>query len=559
MGALWQLLALLFRQGKSAFVLVFLISLLSVLIEICGLTLLYLVISGMLNQSGQIQVPVYPFEFPLTAGVLLLVGVYAFKFLFSIWQSRFLLAYCNRINYKITTQIIESYYSESTEVFKNSVISDALNKVFTIGGFFSETVFQSILVLFAECVLTLILVTTLFLFNFKILLLLALFLVPLCGLLIYMSRRKLKNMSAIIMNGNMVFHHSVMTLFFGMLDIKLSGRYAHFFKEFEDNMLALQKTRSTISLENSFPSKVLEFAVVLGIGLFFFMSFEGEGAFNQAPMLVAMATAAFRFVPSANRIIGCFQNLNIYGEYIRFILKTAGKKFEVQKRDATDLNKLQSLELRNIHFSYNQAEVLNGVTLKLEPGRILGLSGKSGAGKTTLVNIISGLLLAHKGEILLNGEPMTQEGRENLLHKSAYLMQDAFFMNATIRENVVFGFAYDSQKMAHCLRLVNMQQWVLAQPLGIETSIGENATKLSGGQKQRLAIARALYRESALLILDEPSNALDSENKEDILSVVKNLTLDQKLITILVSHDPSVLKAADEVYTLEHGILKIKE
>ena len=147
---------------------------------------------------------------------------------------------------------------------------------------------------------------------------------------------------------------------------------------------------------------------------------------------------------------------------------------------------------------------------------------------------------------------MTSAIKTALQHKSAFVKQEPYFLNGTIAENIVFG--YDSipnlDKVNHCIRSVNLDKWVEQQPNGLSAETGDHGTKLSGGQRQRLAIARALYRKAAILILDEPSNSLDSFNKHEILLLIKRLTQQNKLITIIVTHDTEVLQICDSIFEL---------
>ena len=181
-GSLRQLIAIFYRSGNQKLTLVFGVSLLGICIELVGLMWLYLVVSGIIQASPIVSIPLTDLNLSLWNAVFILVGVYLFKFIFSIWQNKFLLNYCYDLNYNITSQIITHYYKQPTEVFKNTQLADALNKVFTIGGYFSEIIFQSVLIFFSELILTLFIALALLIFNFKLLLLLLVVLLLLMGL-----------------------------------------------------------------------------------------------------------------------------------------------------------------------------------------------------------------------------------------------------------------------------------------------------------------------------------------------------------------------------------------
>ncbi len=553
-GSLRQLIAIFYRSGNQKLTLVFGVSLLGICIELVGLMWLYLVVSGIIQASPIVSIPLTDLNLSLWNAVFILVGVYLFKFIFSIWQNKFLLNYCYDLNYNITSQIITHYYKQPTEVFKNTQLADALNKVFTIGGYFSEIIFQSVLIFFSELILTLFIALALLIFNFKLLLLLLVVLLPVCLVLLHFSRKKLKAMSKKILSDNVQYHQAVMTLIHGLLDIKLSGRFSHFFELFNTKINNLQKTKKVINLENHFPPKVLEFAAILGIATLFFLTTLTHTIGSLTNLLAAFATAAFRFIPSANRIIGSIQNVKLYNEYIGFIYGISNDK-NTMDEIADDPQSIASVRLENISYSYTENLVLDNFSLKLEAGFITGISGASGVGKTTLINIISGVLAPKTGCIYLNNKPLNPELISGLQHRTAYVMQDPYFLTGTVAENIVFGYdkSTDFERLKACMDAVKLDTWVQQQPQGLNTEIGDNGTKLSGGQKQRLAIARALYRNAGLLILDEPSNSLDSSVKHEVLNLISDLTKQKQLITIIVSHDADVLAICNSVIRLPNA------
>ncbi len=547
-----QLLTIFYRNGSQMFIKVLLITLIGISIELSGLICLFTVVQGIIQQVEIVSVPLIHITITLLLAVVLLVGIYFIKFIFSIWQSRFILNYCYQLNYKITVQIIQHFYHQPTEVIKNTKLADALNKVFTIGGYFSEIIFQAVLVFFSELILTVIIIISLLLFNYKLLLLLMLVLLPVCIVLLFYSRKKLKIMSKKIMADNVQYHQSVMTLIHGLLDIKLSGRYSYFFTLFHQKIEALHKTRKVVNLENNFPPKVLEFFAVLGIATLFFITSWTDGAVSMTNLMAAFATAAFRFIPSANRIIGCIQNIRLYSEYTNFIYGINPHE-DTADKETIEIDQIRSLRLNNICFSYTNHLVLSNISIELKKGTITGISGVSGVGKSTLVTIISGLLEPQSGNLFINEQPVTLKNKTSLQHKSAFVMQDPYFVTGTITDNIVFG--YDSPpdlgRVDQCIQYVNLMEWVQQLPNGLETETGDNGTRLSGGQKQRLAIARALYRKAEILILDEPFNSLDTHNKKEILSLIQHLTHYNQLITVIVSHDAEVLKICNSVFELK--------
>jgi HlyD family secretion protein len=218
----------------------------------------------------------------------------------------------------------------------------------------------------------------------------------------------------------------------------------------------------------------------------------------------------------------------------------------------------RSIEIRNLTYGYetDQDPVLRGLSLSLKKGTITGISGETGAGKSTLVNIILRLIDQHEGEILVDGTPVDA----NLAAWRAmmgYVEQSPFILRGTIRENVAFGEpldAVDEQKLFQSIEQAGLNAFVASLPDGVDSAISEDGGNISGGQRQRLAIARALYRDAQVLLLDEATSDLDADSVEDVLDSVQRLQA-RGLTVILVSPQQQTLRRCDELYELEQGKL----
>ncbi|NUM32687.1 MAG: ABC transporter ATP-binding protein [Bacteroidetes bacterium] len=517
------------------------------IVEIAGLYFLFVVINNLLQSSETVHLFFTGVIFTMQQAIILLLLLFLFKFLFSIYTQRFQIKYCFESNRKITSHLIKYFYSLKPEVYKSGKISDTLNKIFTIGGFFSELIQQPVIVFFTEVILSILILTSLFVFNYKILLLLIVILLPISYFLLHKSRIKLKKTGDNLMNNNVDYHQAVSNLINGIFDIKLAGTFNHFYNEFYNKISQLHQTKKVIVLENSFPQKVFEFAIILGIAVLFFISNQLENYQDISSLVAAFATASFRIVPSINRIISSINNLKIYKNYIDFIHEALKHDYIYEENNEKNSTSISSIELKNISFSYSSLKVIEDFSLKLLQSEIVGITGASGTGKSTLVNIISGLLEPQSGSILVNKELITEKIRNNIIHKTAFVTQEPFFFNGTVAQNISFGLPESKEILMWSINSVNMNSWVASQPDGINTQIGDMGYKLSGGQKQRLAIARAIYRNANLLILDEPSNSLDNENKIEIISLIEKLTVNENLITVIVSHDDYILNKCNRV------------
>jgi subfamily B ATP-binding cassette protein MsbA len=212
-----------------------------------------------------------------------------------------------------------------------------------------------------------------------------------------------------------------------------------------------------------------------------------------------------------------------------------------------------ALALRGVtvRFREDQHPALDDVTLTVQPGEVVALVGPSGAGKTTLVNLLPRFVLPDTGEVLLDGTPLSQWRLDSLRAQFAMVSQDVVMFNASIADNVALGAPFDAQRVRECLEAANLAEFVDSLPQGLQTLVGHNAAQLSGGQRQRLAIARALYKNAPILILDEATSALDTESERLVQDALQRLM--QGRTTLVIAHRLSTIEHADRVVVMERG------
>ena len=207
----------------------------------------------------------------------------------------------------------------------------------------------------------------------------------------------------------------------------------------------------------------------------------------------------------------------------------------------------------SVSFGAEQAPALNNVSLRVAPGEIVALVGPSGAGKTTLVNLLPRFVNSSQGQITLDGHELSSWNLASLRSQFAMVSQDVVMFNDTIAANVALGSAMDEKLVHECLAAANLAEHIAALPQGIHTVAGHNAAQLSGGQRQRLAIARALYKNAPILILDEATSALDTESERLVQDALQRLM--QGRTTLVIAHRLSTIEHADRVVVMERGAI----
>lgn len=212
---------------------------------------------------------------------------------------------------------------------------------------------------------------------------------------------------------------------------------------------------------------------------------------------------------------------------------------------------LDSIDLKNISFNYDKnSKIFENFNLKISTNSIFGIIGKSGSGKSTLVDMLTGLLEPENGEILIDNKKNINDNIYSWQEKIGYIPQDTFILNSTIRDNICFGLDYNEKKFKKITKILQLEKLLEREKSSSEIIIGDKGgSKISGGQRQKISLARALYKDAKILILDEPTNSLDSESAKNFFEILKSLKLNKTII--LITHDKSLIKFCDKVLNLE--------
>lgn len=344
----------------------------------------------------------------------------------------------------------------------------------------------------------------------------------------------------------------------GIKDLKLLGREPYFINRFSaNNKLKAAITTNQTALQQV-PRLYLELLSVIGLaGLVIMMLLQKQPLDSFIPTLGVFVAAAFRMIPSVNRVMGAVQNI----KYSQPVVDVLYKEFQdIIANSRTDISQsklkfTKQIEIKDIEFKYpgSQVQALEGVTIQIKKGGSVGIIGPSGSGKSSLIDLILGLLTSQAGSICVDGHDIRDNTRDwqNLI---GYVPQSIYLTDDTLKNNVAFGInpeEIDTTAVDKAIKAAQLDDLVRKLPDGLETFVGERGVKLSGGQRQRIGIARALYHDPEVLVLDEATSALDSEIEKEVMNSVKLLKGDKTLI--IVAHRLSTLDDCDVIYKLENG------
>jgi ABC-type multidrug transport system fused ATPase/permease subunit len=348
----------------------------------------------------------------------------------------------------------------------------------------------------------------------------------------------------------------------GVTELKLFHKEDHFTGRYDKSNQLFYDTQRSIQFMLQAQRPWLELVVIVSVAILSFVVISGGRSVNGIlPSLSLFLFAALRLMPSANRILSNLQTMRftrpgvelVYNEFSSFGVANAvlpGKSKTIKQLK-------DSIRFEDISFTYPFSEnvSLRKISITIRAGSVVGIVGPSGSGKTTLMNILTGLLQPGSGRLLVDDVDMTGDIR-SLQPFIGYVPQNIFLIDDTLRRNIAFGIPdeeIDSERLAAVMAAAQLQTYSEGLPDGIDTVVGERGSKLSGGQRQRVGIARALYPDPAILILDEGTSSLDDETEKYIMDAVAGLK--GKLTIILVAHRSSTVQFCDAVFTMQDGAI----
>lgn len=341
-----------------------------------------------------------------------------------------------------------------------------------------------------------------------------------------------------------------------MKEIIVLGRRPFFKNSFRSHASKTVRTQTFYETANQLPRLVIESIGVITLLLVTIVVLYSQE--NFLPTLSLFAMAAFRLMPSINRITTCATKVRYYIQSLNIINSDLVEiESGLDYRDETKLSFKDKISLNNVTFTYPETtkQILKNISVEIPKGASVGIIGASGAGKSTLVDIILGLLTPTGGNITLDGTDI-QKCLLSWRSHISYIPQSIYLTDDSIRRNIALGIKdadIDEQKIWNALEQAELADTVRNMPEGLDTLVGERGVRLSGGQRQRIGIARAFYNEPDVLVLDEATTGLDPKTEQAICNTLKNMKKDLTLIAI--SHQPALTAVADKVYVLEDGVL----
>ena len=486
--------------------------------------------------------------------ILFISAIFIAKFIltifFQIRQNRIIFQLMHSLLKKIYTKYLNQPYS----FFLNKNTSHLISNLSTQVPDVIYNFIMPMMLLFSEILILVFIVILLVIVDYKTILI-ASIVGFISFLFLSMVNNQIKFLGTARVFNEKKKMQNIQQSLLGIKETILFDRQNYFINKFNKfssaTTIILSKYFSFLEL----PKILLELiGFIFLIVLIFFFYYLGYNGREILPLIVIFSLAAYKILPSANRIINSIQRMrfttgaidSVYYE----IRNSKNTIVDIKNDSPKPLQFNNFINFKNIFFKYQGSSrfILKNFNLKINKGEILGIYGKSGSGKTTLINILLGLLEPSKGIVLIDSIDI-KKNIKSWQKNIGYVPQIIHLLNSSIKENINLGF-FDKNNITikASLQLSQLDNFVKNLKNKEKTSIGEDGVKISGGQRQRLGIARAIYRNPQVLILDEPTSSLDNETEEDFIKTI--FSMKRKKTIIIVSHKDSVLKKCDRIIKL---------
>lgn len=519
----------------------------------------YKMICELLNLSGTVQFSVL--------AILFLIFLYIAKNSFKFLLQRNLYRFVFTNQYKTAANLMknfvkrdyEYYLNAETSVIQRSITADVSNMYALI---------QSVLQIASETIVAVFLVIALAMQDPVMTVVIA--------VLLLASLIVIKKIVKPIMNrtgkenqdyGASMFSWIAQTIQ-GIKDIKVAGKEQYFINEYCKVGEGYVKAMERFNLFNNTPKLLIETVCIAGLlGYILVLILTGANVSGMISLFAAFGIAAMSLLPAASRINNQITSM-AFNE--PFFFNVSDNLVEETNKENTDISyavvakeklpvtKAVNLEDITYHYPNSDKLIFNHASVSFPIGKSIGVVGASGAGKTTIIDILLGLLKLQTGKVMADDADIQEHYREWLANVG-YIPQMIFLLDADIRKNVAFGVPeeeIDDERLWYALKEAQLDEFVKTLPEGVNTGIGERGIRLSGGQRQRIGIARALYNDPEVLILDEATSALDNDTEAAIMDSINRLH--GKKTLIIIAHRLQTIEKCDMVFRVEDGAI-VKE
>lgn len=392
-------------------------------------------------------------------------------------------------------------------------------------------------------------------YNWQMALLAVVAFIPLSWIYIVILRGKLRQYGQIENEARRQQARAVIETFRGYTDIEVNNAFATMQNRFEQSLDTIAQIKRRTDIIGAVPSIITEMSVALAMVVLILFS-TATSRPDTSILFGIFAVAAIRILPSVRSIMAQWWQIRYNYYCVDIVSEGLDDADNILHNEAIErLNFNSAIEVRNMSFRFDDADegqwTLRNLNLTIRKGEKVGIQGTSGAGKTTLFNLLLGFLSPTEGEILIDGHPLDNKIRRSWQTSIGYVSQHVYIEDSTLAGNIALGVdpdKIDRERLQDAIRRARLEELINQLSQGADTPIGECGSRLSGGQRQRIGIARALYKQADILFFDEATSSLDNRTEQEINNAIEQLSREQNTLTIVViAHRSSSLEYCDRI------------
>ena len=480
--------------------------------------------------------------------------------IFNLWlNTKFRISFLNYISNKVYRKVINQEYYFFINQNSSELLTDLTSNIEKTNFFF-----ENLLTLTTSIILSLGIVLSLIKLNFYITFFSVIFFSSIYTVLGIFINKRVDRYSKIEMNSSYSLNKTILNSLNAIKEIIISNNHEFYIKNFNQNNHYLRKYQGIIGFITTFPRYLFEGIGLLFLGLSGYIIYS---SINNSGNIIALLGA---FALGAQKLLPAMQSSYKSWSLLYFYNKPLDRVLDLIKLKATEYNNVikdkllfqKQIKINNLSFNYEASNenISKNINLTINKGENLGIFGKTGSGKTTLINILMGILSPKSGNILIDDVDLFNKNKTHLLKKwknnISLVPQDIFLYDASITENIAFCVPKENiefQRVVDAAKIAFAHEFISKTINGYETFVGDKGIKLSGGQKQRIGLARAIYSNSELLILDESTSALDFKTEKSVIESIFCKNSNSNLTTITIAHRLSTLRYCDKIIELKDG------
>lgn len=484
--------------------------------------------------------------FALSAGILRILMLFV--------QTRIGYAIGADISVLLYTKVIYQNYDFHLNKNTSGLIASITEKSHTV----VKNVLMPIIVLIGTSLMTISIVFTLFYLNFRITFSSIIFIGLFYFLIILFTKKSISKFSQII---DLLVTKRIKLIqegLGGIRDIIINGSQKIFISLYKKSDSNLRRAQANGHIISNFPRFAIEAIGIALMAIFAYFYTSGQNnSYTAIPILAAFALGAQRLLPVVQQLYFSWQTIKVSSNILSDTLFLLNLKLPYYTNNHEGkLNFLNSIKLDNLSFSYSNNNILalEKINLNIDKGKKIGIYGKTGSGKSTLIDLIIGLINPTKGYLLVDDKVIDKQNSHSWRQNISHVPQFIYLSDNTIAENIAFGVSYkdiDFEKLYRVARMANIHDIILTMKDKYNTYIGERGIRLSGGQRQRIGIARALYKDSDFLVFDEATSSLDMETEKQIMKTIYDIG--SNITMLIVAHRLTTLKGCDAVIKIDAG------